>query len=163
AIEGRLITPEGVPAAGVKINAFCTNPALRRNDPNEWGAFTWTSTDADGRFRLDLFPSGPAVFWVLPQHYALSTNVLKNDKRGNLGTIALDKGTTIEGKALDVRGKPVAGVYALAVRNRTKELEEEEDLSFASDHTFRTVVTGDDGAFTIRALPAGTYGINLIE
>src|SRR5262249_17949512 len=34
---------------------------------------------------------------------------------------------------------------------------------FASDHIFRTVVTGDDGAFTIRALPAGTYGINLIE
>ncbi len=43
-------------------------PGMKRKDPNEWGAFTWTSTDADGRFRLDLFPSGPAVFWVVPEN-----------------------------------------------------------------------------------------------
>ncbi len=162
-IEGRLVNPEGTPVAGVRINAFCTNPELKREDPNEWGAFMWTSTNADGRFRLNLFPSGPAVFWVLPERYAQSTHVLKNDKRGDMGTIALEVGNTIQGKALDAQGKPVAGVYVRADRDRTKELEAEDELNFAGDHICRSVVTGVDGGFTIRALPPGDYSVAVVE
>jgi beta-lactamase regulating signal transducer with metallopeptidase domain len=163
AVEARLLNPEGAPVAGVQINAFCTNPEAKRKDPNEWGAFTWTSTDADGRFRLDLFPSGPAVVWISPRDYAPSTHVLKNGTRGDLGAIVLEKGNTIEGQAFDAQGKPVAGAYVVADRDRTKELEQEAELRFAADHVVRTVVTGADGRFTICALPAGNYRVALVE
>ena len=135
----------------------------KKKDPSEFGAFTWTATDDDGRFRLDLYSSGPAVYWILPEHYALSTHVLKNDRRGDLGTITLEPGNTIQGKALDAKGKPVAGVYVRADRDRTKELEETPGFHSIGDHICRTVVTGDDGTFTIRALPAGTYRVSLVE
>ncbi len=163
AIEARLINPEGTPVAGVQINAFCTDPDAKKKDPNEWGAFTWTTTDADGRFRLDLFPSGPSVYWICPRDYVLSTHVLKNNKRGDLGTITLENGNTIQGKALDAQGKPVGGVYVRADRDRTKELEDEPEMRFAGDQICRTVVTGADGSFTIRALPAGRYSVALSE
>ncbi len=161
-IEERLVSPEGAPVAGVNIVAFCADPPEKK-DPSEFGAFTWTATDDDGRFRLDLYSSGPAVYWILPEHYALSTHVLKNDRRGDMGTIALEPGNTIQGKALDARGKPVAGVYVRADRDRTKDLEETPGFHSIGDHICRTVVTGDDGTFTIRALPAGTYRVSLVE
>jgi hypothetical protein len=163
AIEGRLVNPEGAPVAGVQINAFCTDPEGKKKDPNEFGAFTWGSTDTDGRFRLDLFPSGPAVFWICPRDHSLSTHVLKNDRRGDLGTIALETGNTIQGQALDAQGKPAAGAYVKAVRDRTKELAEETDLTGVADYIVRTVVTGADGRFTIRALPAGSYRVALVD
>jgi hypothetical protein len=162
AVEARLVNLEGAPVAGVRIDAFCTDPEANRKDPNEWGAFTWTATDADGRFRLDLFPSGPAVVWICPREYAPSTHVLKSGTRGDLGTISLEKGNAIEGQALDAQGQPVAGVYVLANRDRTKELEQ-EDLRLAADHIARMAVTGADGRFTIRALPAGNYHVALVE
>ena len=72
------------------------------------------------------------MFWICPRDYALSSHVLKNDKRGDLGTITLEKGNTIQGKALDAQGKPVAGVYVRADRDRTKELEEESRAADSS-------------------------------
>ncbi len=50
-----------------------------------------------------------------------------------------------------------------ADRDRTRELEEEKELDFAGDYICRTVVTGEDGAFTIPSMPAGRYEINLTE
>ena len=95
-----------------------TSPCLRST--TELGSFTETLTDEDGHFRLNLLPSGPAVFWILPKDYALSTHVLKSDKRGDLGTIKLTEGNAIQGMVVDTQGKPVAGVYARG-RSRTTE------------------------------------------
>ncbi len=162
AIEGTLLTPEGAPASGVNINAFCAPPNLRL-EGHESGSFTWTKTAADGRFRLDLLPKGQAVFWVLPKDHALETHVLKNDMRGELGTITLKKGNAIQGKVLDTQGKPVGGVYVTGSRERSKELEELTEARHVSDHIVRTVVTSVDGSFTIRALPAGPYTVNVSE
>ena len=110
AIEGAVVGPEGVPVAGVKISAYCTRPKpAAMKDASDLGRFTWTKTGTDGRFHLDLYPSGPAVFWVLPRDYALETHVLGNDQRGDLGTITLARGNTIVGKILDAQGKPANG------------------------------------------------------
>ena len=40
------------------------------------------------------------------------------DKRGDLGTITLKKGVTVAGRVFDVQGKPLAGVFVEAERER---------------------------------------------
>ena len=119
-------------------------------------------TDGDGHFRLNLLPSGPAVFWILPTDYALSTHVLKNDKRGDLGTITLAKGNVIQGTVFDVQGKPVAGVYVQADRVQPNEFREAGLIGIADSIT-RSVVTDSAGRFTLHALPAGNYRVAVVE
>jgi hypothetical protein len=161
AITGRLLTPEGNPAANVKINAYTTHrpPSAKYR---EIGSFTSTSTDADGCFRLNLLPSGPAVFWILPTDYALSTHVLKNDKRGDLGTITLEMGNVIQGTVLNIQGKAVAGVYVQADGEWPNGFRD-AGLIGIGDSITRSVVTDRDGTFTIRHLPACDYRVTVVE
>src|SRR5262249_55574952 len=90
-------------------------------------------------------------------------HMLKGDKRGDLGTIELERGNTVQGQVLDAQGKPVAGVYVRADHDRAKELEEVEGFGSVGDYICRTVVTGADGRFTIRALPAGQFRVAVSE
>src|SRR5581483_11153432 len=111
-ISGVVETPEGKPAAGVKVLAYSNTDTPQGF---EYGSFTDTKTDANGRFRLWLTTPGPAVFWILPQEFAPSTHVLQDsNKRGDLGRFTLQPGLTIKGKVLDTQGKPVAGVFVEA-------------------------------------------------
>jgi hypothetical protein len=161
AIQARILTPEGNPATNVRISAYCTHSALSATYP-KLGTFTEASTDADGRFRLNLFPSGPAVFWILSTDYALSTNILEADKRGDLGTIMLTRGGVTEGTVLDGKGKPVTGVYVQADREKPNGFREAGLLGIV-DLISRSVVTDSDGKFTIHALPAGNYRVTAVE
>ena len=155
------LTPEGNPAASVKIGAYSTRQPLSAKY-HELGSFTETLTDEDGHFRLNLLPSGPAVFWILPKDYALSTHVLKSDKRGDLGTIKLTEGNAIQGMVVDTQGKPVAGVYAQADRVPPNEFRE-AGLTGIADRITRSVVTDRAGRFTLHALPAGNYRVTVVE
>ena len=68
-ITGRVETPEGEPATGVKLLAYSrTDKASRRNF--EYGSFARAKTDAQGRFRLPITTPGRGVYWVLPNDYA---------------------------------------------------------------------------------------------
>jgi hypothetical protein len=148
------LTPEGNPAANVKISAYTTRrpPSAKYR---EIGSFASTRTDVDGCFRLNLLPSGPAAFWILPTEYALSTHVLINDKRGDLGTIKLERGNVIQGTVIDIKGKPVPGVDVEADGEWPNEFRE-AGLIGIGDSITRSVVTDSGGTFTIRALPAAT-------
>jgi uncharacterized GH25 family protein len=161
AIEARLLTPEGTPAANVKISAYTTHTPAPGKYP-ELGSFTETVTDEDGHFRLNLLPSGPAVFWILPKDYALSTHVLKNDRRGDLGTINLAKGNAIQGTVVDTRGKAVTGVYVQADRVQPSEFRE-AGLTGIADRITRSVLTDNAGRFTLHALPTGNYRVAVVE
>jgi hypothetical protein len=161
-IEGKVVTPDGNPAVGVKICAFCADP-ISKKDREPFGDFTWTATDATGRFRLDLYPSGPAFLSVLPTQYALSTHILKKDERGDLGTITLKPGNTIRGQVFDAKGKPVAGVYVQASREGITDFAEIAEFKFVGDSIGRAVLTSEDGAFTINGLPDGTYQVQPVE
>ncbi len=119
-------------------------------------------TDGDGRFRLNLLPSGPSVFWILPKDYALATHLLKNDRRGDVGTITLAKGNVIHGTVVDIQGKPVAGVYAQADRVPPNEFRE-AGLTGIADRITRSVVTDNAGKFNLLALPAGNYRVAVVE
>ncbi len=150
-ITGVVQTPEGEPAAGVKVLAYSN---ADKQDGFEYGSFADTKTDSAGRFRLWLVTPGPAVFWILPEKYAPSTHVLKDsNKRGDLGRFALQPGLVLKGKVLDTQGKPAAGVYVEA--NKRGGIEN-FNLPVA-DHIRRTALTNDKGEFTMAPLPPGQF------
>ena len=105
---------------------------------------------------------GRQSFGSFPKDYALSTHVLKNDKRGDLGTITLAKGNVIQGTVVDIQGKPVAGVYVQADRMPPNEFRE-AGLTGIADRITRSVVTDRAGKFTLLALPAGNYRVAVVE
>jgi hypothetical protein len=90
-ITGTVQTAEGQPAAGVKVLAYSVTDR-KPGGVFEYGSFADTRTDAQGKFRLPLTTPGFAVFWLLPEHYAPSTHVLKDNKRGDVGLLTLKTG-----------------------------------------------------------------------
>jgi beta-lactamase regulating signal transducer with metallopeptidase domain/uncharacterized GH25 family protein len=158
-IEGLVQTPEGEPAAGVKVQAF-SSPDSQQIFEN--GRFADTKTDSRGHFRLVLHQKGRAVFWILPLEYAPETHGLKNDRRGDLGKFLLEPGIRFGGRLLDVDGKPVAGVYVEAGIEK-KEKRDDAVPQGIADMEHRATLTAADGTFAFRPLPAGTYRVYTSE
>jgi hypothetical protein len=156
AIEGLVKTPEGEPAAGVKVQAFSAPDPDRIFDDGRWAE---TKTDARGHFRLVLHPKGKAVFWILPQEYAPETHGLKDDRRGDLGTFTVDKGVRFGGRLLDTRGKPVGGVYVETDLQPKERGDDDAVPQGVSDMKHRATLTAADGTFAFRPLPPGTYRV----
>ncbi len=157
-IEGRLLTSEGSPAADVKVMVFAAPPRPAKG-PREFGSFSETWTDAQGRFRLDVTTPATVVYWLLPQHHISSTHILKNDKRGDLGTFTLVKGIHFRGKVLDAQGKPVANAYIGAERERDAGDDDTLDQLSVADQIRRTTLTQADGTFVIGPFPPGVYSV----
>jgi beta-lactamase regulating signal transducer with metallopeptidase domain len=153
AVEGLVRTPEGEPAAGVKVQAFSAPNADRIFDNGRWAE---TKTDARGHFRLMLHPQGKAVVWILPQEFAPETHGLKNDRRGDLGTFTLDKGVRFSGRLTDAQGKPVVGVYVEADLQKKGQGEDDAVPQGVADMKHRSTMTEADGLFAFRPLPPGT-------
>jgi beta-lactamase regulating signal transducer with metallopeptidase domain/5-hydroxyisourate hydrolase-like protein (transthyretin family) len=152
-ITGIVETPDGKPASAIKVLAYSN---ADKQDGFEYGSFTDTKTDANGRFRLWLVTPGPAVFWVLPQEHAPSTHVIQDsNKRGDMGRFTLQPGLIVRGKVVDTQGKPAAGVF---VQISKQGGIENFNLPVA-DHIRRTAVTDDKGEFIAAPLPPGKYEI----
>jgi len=152
AIEGLVQTPDGEPAAGVKIQAF-TSPHPNKAFPD--GHWAESKTDAQGRFRLVLHEKGQAVFWILPQEFAPETHGLKNDRRGDLGKFVLSTGIRFGGRVVDVEGKPVAGIYIEADLQRSAGDDADAVPPQVADMKHRSTLTAADGTFAFRPLPPG--------
>jgi beta-lactamase regulating signal transducer with metallopeptidase domain len=150
-VTGVVKTPEGKPAAGVKVMAYSVT-SKRDQGTFEYGSFADTRTDAEGKFRLPLVTPGWAVVWLLPEQFVPTTHVVK-DKRGDLGTFTLQTGPRLKGTVLDAKGKPVAGVTVNAEsRDRNEEITEP-----VADNINRSAVTNDKGEFEMNPLPPGNY------
>jgi beta-lactamase regulating signal transducer with metallopeptidase domain/protocatechuate 3,4-dioxygenase beta subunit len=153
-ITGLVETPEGKPAAGVKILAYSNTS--KGGETFEYGSFANAKTDDSGRFRLWLITPGPAVFWLLPQNDAPSTHVIKDPgKRGDMGRFILSPGVVLKGKAVDTDGKPLPGIY---VHARRRGGIEDFNLPVA-DHISRVAVTNDRGEFVFAPLPPDRYEV----
>ena len=104
-ITGVLKTPDDKPAANVKILAYSNTD--KKSEMFEYGSFADARTDDAGRFRLWVVTPGPAYVWLLPEKFVPETHVLKDDKRGDLGTFILKDGVSIRGKVVDAEGQAV--------------------------------------------------------
>jgi beta-lactamase regulating signal transducer with metallopeptidase domain len=154
-ISGTIETPDGKPAAGVKVLSYSVT-SKRKEGEFEYGSFADTKTDDKGRFALTVVTPGDCVFWVLPKKYAPSTHIVKDNHRGDVGKIALQNGIVLRGKALDAQGKPLPGLFVHADREGR-----DEALAglFVADSVSRTALTNDKGEFEMAPLPAGTYRV----
>jgi beta-lactamase regulating signal transducer with metallopeptidase domain len=156
AIEGRVVTPDGKPATGIKVESFSI-PV--QNNLFKQRRFVEARTDARGRFRLVIHARGQAVLWINPERYVPSTYVLKDDKRGDLGTFTLVPGISIRGRVRDAEGKPVGGIYVAASRSEGSRIKDDLVLRSLADHIQRAVVTADDGTFTVGPFSPGPYRV----
>src|SRR5262249_6257448 len=122
-VTGVIQTPDGKPAAGIKLLAYSVT-----NKPEngfEYGSFADATTDDKGKFNLMITTPGTAVFWILPEKdYMPSAHAIKEGKRGDLGVFGLRNGITIRGKVLDAKGNAVIGVNVNAeATTRSEELQ----------------------------------------
>jgi len=165
-VEGVVKTPEGKPAAGVKVLAY-TTPFAGKTGSNS--RFPETKTDERGRFRLMVYAEGLSVFWILPQDYAPEAHGVPKEKRGDFGEFTLAKGERLTGKLLDSAGKPVAGVYVEVgvVRKKVDKPDPKKEKfvmpGAVVNQIHRAAVTAADGSFEFRPLPAGFYRITPTE
>jgi beta-lactamase regulating signal transducer with metallopeptidase domain/protocatechuate 3,4-dioxygenase beta subunit len=158
-ITGRVETPAGEPAAGVELLAYSRTDKLTQGH-FEYGSFARATTDADGKFRLPITTPGKGVYWVLPKTYAPQMHVLADGQRGDVGTITLHEGAAVTGRAFDVQGKPLAGLYVEARRDRNSGPDSEVlGQLMVSDAITRTAETDADGRFTLDPLPPGSYRV----
>jgi len=104
-ISGTVVTPDGKPAAGIKVLGF-TMPDRGDIDSHHFPSAT---TDAKGLFCLTVARSDnqsvsgsrkgcDAVFWLLPKDYALSTHVIGRSRDSKC--ISNISGSPCEGTAL---------------------------------------------------------------
>jgi hypothetical protein len=153
-ITGVVQSPDGRPAAGVKLLAYSVTD--KRGEEFEYGSFADTRTDARGRFRLVLTTPGRAVLWVLPDKYAPSVHGIRNNKRGDLGTFTLKDGIRLSCRVLDVRGKPLAGVN---VNASTMDPSEELQGLPVANAIARSAISDSDGKLELAPLPPGSYQV----
>ncbi len=112
-IEGRVVDPDGRPIRGARVSA---RPASNRSGfgpGRSWSPSPEPATTAsDGRFRLGGFGAGERVSVdVSAQGYLpLSRPGLRLPAAGPL-ELRLAPAATIEGRVVDVRGRPVAGAF----------------------------------------------------
>lgn len=163
AVEGTVKTPEGEPAAGVKV-IVCTSPNFTNRGARV--RFLDTRTDDKGHFRLVIFPQARAILWLLPQDYVIQTQPIRQNQEGDLGTYVLNPGPKISGKLLDAEGNPVAGVYVeadFAFRPQPQEGKVPLIPDWIGDQNHRATVTNEDGSFEFRPLRPGKYTITPSE
>jgi hypothetical protein len=152
-ITGIIKTPDDKPAANVKVLAYSNTD--KKTEMFEYGSFADARTDDKGRFQLWIITPGPAYVWLLPEKFVPETHVLKDDKRGDLGTFILKDGLSIRGKVTDAEGKPLASVNVNA-----ESQDRNEDITLpVADNINRSAVTNDKGEFEMNPLPPGNYTI----
>src|SRR5690606_30389587 len=86
--------------------------------------------------------------------YAPESRELTDGRRGDLGTFRLTAGVRLTGQALDVDGKPIAGMLVEARRQNAPVA----GLPVA-DAVTRTTETDAEGRFTFDPLPPGKYEV----
>ncbi len=158
-IAGHVERPDGSPAKGVSILAYSRSGKLKAGEGFEYGSFSKAKTDDAGNFKVNVTTPGLAVFWILPDDLAGELHGVPEGKRGDLGKFTLKPGVALKGRVLDVQGKPIAGIFVNAERERDKEAGEILGGLAVADAINRSAVTEADGSFTLEPLPSGEYRV----
>jgi beta-lactamase regulating signal transducer with metallopeptidase domain/5-hydroxyisourate hydrolase-like protein (transthyretin family)/protocatechuate 3,4-dioxygenase beta subunit len=165
-VTGTLQSPDGKPVPGVRIFAHSMVPKNERSIPvrppsaRQTGIRTVpasedeTLTDANGKFRVTMISPGEGMIWITPgNEFAPQARVLY-DQRGDLGTIKLERGSKVEGRIVDVDGKPLVGVYVSAYPWATAEPQYSGNVE---QQVHRAAETDAQGKFTLGPLAPGEY------
>ena len=167
-VTGTVDSPDGKPVPGVKVFAHSMVPKNERSIPvrppsaRQTGIRTVpasedeTQTDANGKFRVTMISPGEGMIWFTPEtDYAPQARVLY-DQRGDLGAIKLERGSKVEGRIVDVEGKPLAGVYVSAY---PWNIAEPQYSGNVEQQVHRAAETDAQGKFTLGPLAPGEYRV----
>jgi hypothetical protein len=159
AITGRVVSPAGEPLADVPISMYSASDHSK--DRFSRGSFDKTTTNSDGTFRIVPATPGDGVLWIMPEEFSPQAHRLE-DRRGDWGTLTMEKGTTVTGQLLDAQGKPVGGVRVEARRRGDGEKADEFlNSSAVANQIGRKVDVEPDGKFTLASLPNGEYSLQV--
>ena len=104
-VRGRVLAPDGKPAAGVDVILSSSHPKAR--EPHQ-SVVRRTKTDAQGRFTAEVASPGTVALYLLPERYAIRYAKL-TDPEGDLGEYKLQTGVAVAGKLRDAKDRPLAG------------------------------------------------------
>ena len=161
-ITGVVETPDGKPAAGVRIQYTAHAYPGQTHVELVTGSKDETRTDDQGRFHLVLLTPGRAVLKVFPAAFAVAVRELKDNERGDIGRLELRKGTSLTGTVLDADGTPIAGVLVNATgfaREPRTDVTYDESYWDEVGSFSRTTVTDRLGQFTLEPLSPGFYRV----
>jgi len=166
-LAGKVVDAEGAPVAGATVQVLPKTSYLRRLEqrpiygPKKW--FT-IKTSSDGTFAFKNLPAdASADFWVQVRGCDLVYHYTPHRMEGigfEVGSedleLKLPHGTMIQGKAFEKRsGVGVSGVRLLL---QVQDSRNEQQQRYR-DHE---LVSGPDGAFSIRGIPAGKHILRVV-
>jgi beta-lactamase regulating signal transducer with metallopeptidase domain len=157
-IFGKVVSPEGEPLADVDVSMYSS---AKESKSLPRGSFDNAKTDANGVFRIVPPKDGDGVLWIKPADYSPQAHRIGN-RRGDWGNITVQKGTTVSGRVLDVKGAAVAGVRIEARRRGDGEKPDEFlNNNAVANQIGRMAVSGLDGTYSLAPLPEGEYEIQV--
>jgi uncharacterized GH25 family protein len=155
-LSGSVVTPNGDPSKNTRLVAYSVF-----NADDHWKEFEISSntrTDDQGRFVIPVAREGLAVLWVVPDDFA-PVGLDLGEKRGDLGTVKLEKGLQLAGQVVDSSGAPVDEVEVTAT------LKDRIIFQVAPPHggneARRAAKVDREGRFQLAALPAGNYRVSV--
>lgn len=143
ALEGVVTGPDGLPAASATVRAVRETPGLPL--PPGVGA-PETTTDGDGRYRLEGLPEGPVRISAAHADHAPALREIDVQPGSNRLDLEFGRGLAVAGRVVDADGTVLAGV--------TVEIRPE-----AGPGRVQTATTGPDGEFRFGSVAEGQYGL----
>jgi outer membrane protein assembly factor BamB/beta-lactamase regulating signal transducer with metallopeptidase domain len=156
--SGRILTPDGTPAIGMKIIARISSQALFDKPPMGYLSPFHAVTDNDGRFVLHGLPGTRFVLSVVDPKKLWAFRPLEDlsvrSGHETILTLRMENGVLVSGRVLDNAGQPVAGAAFSALTDRDNGSSLWEDTTDASGrYQFRLPAGGAKLYFN--ALPQG--------
>lgn len=159
-LQGRILLPDGTPAAGAKVKTATKYRAYswKRHSPDDYGASDEAITDQDGRFSIVIDDSAsltaimpeqaPLIIDDLTKRIKLANGDLENDFR-------LPAAIRIKGRVVADNGQPVP--RAIVTAKRAFDWNE-----FDMPLSYSTSCAADDlGYYELPPLPADDYTLSI--
>jgi hypothetical protein len=156
--SGRVLSPDGTPAIGMKITARISSQALFDKPPTGYLSPFHAVTDNDGKFVLHGLPGSGFVLSVVDPKKLWAFRPLEDlsvhSGHETILTLRMETGVLVSGRVLDNAGQPVSGAAFSALTDRDNGSSLWEDTTDASGrYQFRLPAGGAKLYFN--ALPQG--------
>ncbi|GHT31353.1 hypothetical protein FACS1894214_2600 [Planctomycetales bacterium] len=143
-VSGTVLTREGKPAASVLVYASSQYKAHNN-------AQTKTRTDNIGKFVIGTLPGKDRLLWILPND-AAPLSLQLEEKDADLGTLRLQNGVVLEGRAVDADGKPAPNVWLSLLLKDSPGVRRH-----GHDACCRDAVSDAEGRFRFHPVMPGQY------
>ncbi len=148
-IEGRVLDERGEPVRRFAIDVLSVTTA---DTPATPALFSRTFESPDGSFRIDQLPSWDVVVRATAAEFAPAFSPMTTVRVGDVEKmdLTLSRGCTLTGRAVDLSGAPLPGVYVDA-----ESVLAAGELSDVAMEAAAQAQTEDDGSFNLPNVPKG--------